>query len=298
MDELSPKIRNHLPKSLPLTSTTTATTYSFKEPDHYGHWAIATVNDRTGELQITSDWGNWAFRWSADPTHLGMPTLTHFIGYRGDAHYLANKLTTRESRENFDPHATVIALKKRLIAARMEQCRYWIRYYEGDYPEEPGTSVIDEMPRHAERRGPERWGCKDEVPLDRGAARALYDAIDDLRGCQRVEEFQTQLAEIRYIEWVVEDIYYCDYLVFEPDQAYMVLLHSILPALIKACGERPHVKMYSERAPCSFVGPPQPYVYNGQTENKHADFRGTHLGHGCPYDLKMTATEIAAMGTR
>jgi hypothetical protein len=102
-------------KSLLLAATSTATTYRFTSPKPLGGWACCTVNDHTGEVCITSDWGNWAHRWNVN--HLGTPTLTDFIA-GGQWDYLARKLCDHATE--FDAEATVENLHRILIERRRE----------------------------------------------------------------------------------------------------------------------------------------------------------------------------------
>ena len=60
--------------------------YSFES----GGWAIFTVNDTTGELNVQSDWGNFGHRWG--PSGLGDKTISQAIASWADAHYLCDKL--------------------------------------------------------------------------------------------------------------------------------------------------------------------------------------------------------------
>jgi hypothetical protein len=98
--------------SNPTVTLGTATVYSFRFA--WG-WAIFTINDATGEFHIQSDWGNYAYRWSADPKHLGSPTLTAFLA-RGDANYVADKLHYGRpgDREEFDEETTKRGLRRRV----------------------------------------------------------------------------------------------------------------------------------------------------------------------------------------
>ena len=114
-----------IPKYVPRlvqSGKSTAATYHFRcEPRGFG-WAMGTINDETGELQIMSDWGNWSHRWSADPYHLGEPTLTHFIGSKAShrCHYLADKLA-REGGHAFDAEATVNKMRGTLVVERRRE---------------------------------------------------------------------------------------------------------------------------------------------------------------------------------
>lgn len=101
--------------TLKLTRTSAAVTYSFR--GEHCAWACCTVNEDTGELSITSDWGNWSFRWNIG--HIGSPSLHAFIG-RGSLDYLANKLTPGGSRDQFDPDATTAEFRKLVLEARRE----------------------------------------------------------------------------------------------------------------------------------------------------------------------------------
>lgn len=111
-----------LPK-LVLSKKSTATAYHFDvtTPRRCG-WALCTVNDNTGELQIMSDWGNWAHRWHASPSSLGLPTLTHFIGQRDKyaSHYLAGKLCKRDESQTFSAELTVRELGRQLAESRRD----------------------------------------------------------------------------------------------------------------------------------------------------------------------------------
>jgi len=99
--------------TLKLTSTSHAVTYSFRgEP--FG-WACYSINEVTGELAITSDWGNWSFRWN--PKHLGEPSLHAFLG-RGSFDYIANKLTPRGDRQEFDAYATSQRIRAKVLEYR------------------------------------------------------------------------------------------------------------------------------------------------------------------------------------
>lgn len=55
-------------------------------PEH--GWAVITVNERTGMLQIASDWGNWQFRWACP----GEPFKTFLVGLDRDPDYMFTKL--------------------------------------------------------------------------------------------------------------------------------------------------------------------------------------------------------------
>jgi hypothetical protein len=102
-----------------MTSRSIATTYRFVDRSGLGTWALCTVNDDTGELSVTSDWGNWSYRWDTRAT--GCPSLTHFIGERDACHYLADKLCPRAQREEFAPDLTVDGIHARILERRREE---------------------------------------------------------------------------------------------------------------------------------------------------------------------------------
>ena len=99
----------------------TAATYYFRTAPSDIGWALCTVNDRTGELLIVSDWGNWAHLWN--PRHLGSASLTHFIGERDSVDYIVQKLLGRRGSEAFCPDETTKHLRRQLVKRRLEDGR-------------------------------------------------------------------------------------------------------------------------------------------------------------------------------
>lgn len=189
---------------LKLARTHQATTYSFVLEGRGMGWALCTVNDATGELLIASDWGNWAHRWSADPKHLGQPTLTHFIARRGHCHYLADKLCGRTDGREFDPDKTIEELRRMAAEARLEEGRNSIYF-----------------------------GSRAE--LCERSARELWDKLGSLVDCGRSSElFIERFLRIDGAsQWLTNEPW--EHLVYSPTTEYMVLLHGILPALVEAC---------------------------------------------------------------
>jgi len=184
----------------------TATTYSFVYPKGFG-WALCTINDATGELHILSDWGNWSHGWSPNPKHLGQPTLTHFIGIRGDLFYLADKLTSREERQRFDAHETVRSLRKMLAERRLEEGRRYQAFGDGGRP------------------------C-----LLEDNARDIWNDLGELDDVNEPNLFIERYFDTDAKDWITSEPW--EHLEHEPTTGYMVLVHSILPALQAACAER------------------------------------------------------------
>jgi hypothetical protein len=104
-------------------STAQSYRFVFEKPEA---WFIATINDSTCELLITSDYGNYAHRW---PNAFGGRTLTEFLASKGreqyDCDYIVNKLRTstrsKELDEVVDDAATRTEVAGRIIKARREQ---------------------------------------------------------------------------------------------------------------------------------------------------------------------------------
>lgn len=99
----------------------TATAYHFVFDEPFG-WAIFSINDATGEFNIQSDWGDWQHRWNIN--HLGdsytkhtMP-LTSFLGDRGDAGYVCDKLHYGKERNQFSPEKTEESIKEHILLER------------------------------------------------------------------------------------------------------------------------------------------------------------------------------------
>jgi hypothetical protein len=224
-----------------------ATTYQFRNHDGFG-WALCTVNDATGELLITSDYGNWSHRWSPDPVNLGHPTLTAFIGNRGDVDYLARKLQ-REGRagRQWSATLTVQALRKQLCWRRLEDGRERIdhRQDNDDMPshrhDEHGLPIYGHrMP--AEHRIGRPWDFDgkmyDTLPyLTRDAARDLWSAIGacaDECGGGDGTLFYERLGNVEgFQDYVSQEPW--NYGETEQTPEDKALRNLVLPALILAC---------------------------------------------------------------
>lgn len=220
--------------------TNAATTYHLYPTTNeaLAGWALATVNDETGELAIQSDWGNWSFRWSTNPSHLGKPTLTHFIADRGGCDYLADKLTSREEREHFDSRKTVDHMQRELAKKRLEWGRDLIDWY-GDEPSDRLTVMDDDPPRrfHNQRVWCRHLRQHEQWPLTRQIARTLFDELEELRGENDADSFTRAFFEIDGHSIISEEPWHGD-LQHTPSPSYMQLLHGILPALRDACRAR------------------------------------------------------------
>ena len=223
---------------LELTGRCTADVYRFapvRGPDgrrDFG-WAICTVNDATGELLITSDWGNFAHRWNTD--HLGAPTLTAFIAH-GSRDYLTRKLLREgtDARE-FCSEKTARALQTRIAERRLE-----------------------------DGRGDSEWRrtmiCRAPSYITKEIAREIWDELDELAGTGTGQQ-----AAALFFERLPSELHAYISEPWEYSQTiermeYRVLYDSILPALVAACRatviersrmaierSRPEVAMMTER---------------------------------------------------
>jgi hypothetical protein len=213
-------------KTLKLISVLSiATTYTFRMSEGFG-WALCTINDETGELIITSDWGSWSYLWSPKPDHLGAATLTHFIGDRGSVDYLVNKLLGRRACQQFSVDATVRHLRT-LIAKR--------RLADGQEINLRRRECGDE------REGFLEMDYHDRYYLTAGQARDLWDEVQsigsDLDGSSMGEQAATlyveRLMQIDNIERISEEPY--EELQHVESHESKVLTQVILPALVAAC---------------------------------------------------------------
>lgn len=258
-----------------LTTTHTATTYSFRaEPGQFG-WACCTVNDDTGELLITSDWGSWSHRWSADPRHLGAPTLTAFIGGRSGVDYLARKLQNEGTNgRRWSAEATAAALRRRLCERRLEDGRAQIenRLEPEDMPDgkplrhlvEPiGRYTADGLPIYSDRmpaeyRNGRPWKINGELYeslpyLTRDAARQLWDAIGELANevGGSADLFYDRVWQIDgFTDYVTRELF--EYGETEQTPEDKALRELVLPALIEACRAR----VAAEATPATAAGSP------------------------------------------
>lgn len=234
-------IPKHVP-TLVATRVTTATTYHFKNAARDFGWALATVNDQTGELSIQSDWGGWSYRWDARPSNLGAPTLTHFIANRSDdgCDYLADKLWGKGyGGQRFSSYKTVAALRTRLAKERLEQGREHLNIARSF--ELSTTGYIDALDAGGCHRRSEKRRYYDLVnggdePLTKGIAREIWDALDDLTDLRSEELFIERLHAVRGHAWLGDELW--NNLESDTDPMYEVLLLGILPALRDECKKR------------------------------------------------------------
>lgn len=198
-----------------------ATTYEFVVPTPLGGYALCTVNDGTGELLITSDWGHWAYQWSPRPSHLGAATLTAFIARREAADYIADKLQGRRGSRQFSAELTAKTLCHLIAKRRL-----------GD-----GREARERTGLEIEMRAARRGGN----PLLAGKARALVDEIDEIacdlgtyvNGGDLFLERLCRVLDQHRAHHVIEEPW--EHLEYEQTYADRVLRESIIPALIVAC---------------------------------------------------------------
>ncbi len=269
------KRRELLVTDFKLTSVSTdAVTYRFKPDGKNAHrdpwgWVIATINDATGELNIQSDWGNYAYRWHID--HLGSDggvpdkldtfarqlrdktfrpvkrkhTLTEFIaGMQFDdkygCDYLANKLD-HAGAHAFSGEATARELCRMLIEKRVEAARSAIEYYSDCEPDERPNVLADDYEltkfyptctvtcRITHRE--ETWS------YDKGIVRRIYDDIVSLgRSESTCDGFLEGFYRIEGHQLATDEPYH--YTATEPTGWHLQLKHGILPALVRACRDR------------------------------------------------------------
>ena len=244
---------------LALTSTTTAaTTYTFHTTgSEFRSWALCTINDPTGELLITSDWGSWSHRWNASPSALGHPTLTDFIGTRADVDYLARKLQREGAAGRvFSAEATARELRRRLCERRLEdgRCRIEARLEPEEAPpphlrsryDDDGLPVFSHrMPAAflAGRPWDTHGTLYTPIPyLTRAEARRLWNEIGELaadlgEGQQAAALFYERLPAIEgFNDYVTQEPW--EYAQTVQTNEDLALRNIILPALIEACAAR------------------------------------------------------------
>lgn len=253
-----------IPKLVLTSANTWSTTYSFvTEGEGYKSWALCTVNDQTGELLITSDYGSWSHRWHASPEAFGAPTLTAFIGTRGDVDYLARKLQPRsQDRTRFSAEGTARELHRLLCARRLEdgreqlECRLEPDDYDGGrLPNhlmgrytEAGLPLISYREVDAPTwQDPTR---KERLPyLTTEAARTLWDEIDGTIGeCSPSTDlmFDRLLRLSGFVEYVTDEPW--NHVVTEQTPEDKALRDIVLPALIRACKDT--ISQREDTNPC------------------------------------------------
>lgn len=247
-----------VPKLVLTSVKTAATTYSFiTEGPEFKSWALCTVNDQTGELLITSDWGSWSHRWSASPEALGAPSLTAFIANRSDVDYLARKLQKEGCNGlRFSAEKTAHELKRLLCARRRADGREQLnnRLEPADY--DCGRLPNHLMDRYTEAGLPlfshrevsaSTW--QDPTRTERlrylttEKARELWDAIEELANeCDRSSDlFYERLPAVSgFFDYVTDDPW--NYHTTERTPENQALRDIVLPALIAACKTPPRVQ--------------------------------------------------------
>lgn len=239
------------PKLMLTSAKAASITYSFvTEGEGFKSWALCTVNDQTGELLITSDWGSWSYRWHASPEALGAPTLTAFIGRRDDVDYMARKLQSGgRGGLRFSEEKTVQALRRLLCVRRMADGRERLKYRL-----EPKDYDDGQLPNHLMRRYTEAglpllshrqvdspsWQDptrKEYLPyLTAEAARTLWDEIGEtIDECGSSTDLMSdRLLQLSgFSEYVTDEPWDCVETEQTPEDR--ALRDIVLPALIKAC---------------------------------------------------------------
>lgn len=189
---------------LAFVRATPAVTYSFRRADgRWGDWALCTVNDATGELNVQSDWGNWSYRW--DIRSLGVAaTLTEFLGDGSSAQYLADKLTSDHENTNERPAK-----------------------YEFD-----AALTVRELRRAAGESYRDRR-------IDKETCRRFCEELDELTDARTSDDFLQRYYEIA--GWhKVDECPWDGSLQHQETRAYLYLRYRVLPQLIAACRAAAH----------------------------------------------------------
>jgi hypothetical protein len=191
-----------------LTGKSTATTYHFSTS---GGWALASVNDHTGELLIMSDWGHWSNRWNATPSALGAPTLTNFIAGMNHTGYIADKLTSRY--ENSE-----------------KPCR---DAYDGELTKQ---SVLEAI---IQRR-------RDDDCMSKELARQLWDDVNEDIDFETADTFVRSFYDVRNSTKLSDEPW--DFCCRTVTNSFLILRDQILPAVIAACRIACHLSIEMEPA--------------------------------------------------
>lgn len=216
-------------KTFTLTSvSSTATTYEFRASEGCG-WALCTINDKTGELTIVSDYGNWSYLWN--PRYLATASLTHFIAQRGpgDLDYLVGKLLGRRGCQRFSAEATT----KHLQALLAKQ-----RFADGQEYNQRLRNYGDERDQEiAVRNGFLEKASNARYYLTAIGARELWDQISDLEDHGNMDGAATHYCErfsqLDNHELVTEQVW--EELQHVESHESKALHGLILPALREAC---------------------------------------------------------------
>ena len=241
--------------------TNAAITYSFVNAEPDLGWALCTVNDQTGELVITSDWGSWSYLWSPRLSHLGAASLTHFIGSRSGPDYLAGKLLGRRGRSRFCAAATTAHFRTLLCAARLkdgkeQNARLLDWGDDQDYRDALAAiraDACDTSHRSLFKTFHYRQGMDDRYYLTASQARELWDELGGLES--DIAPGDDDAAQTLYVERfmqfdnfeVVSEDPWQEVQSVESNES-KILQGTILPALIAACrhhaaGTAAYVKM-------------------------------------------------------
>jgi hypothetical protein len=258
------------PKLILRSENAAATTYSFVTDNEGGFrsWALCTVNDATGELLISSDWGSWSYRWPSSPQSLGAPNLTAFIGARDAVDYLARKLQSEgRTAYRFSPKATTAELRKLLVQRRLQDGRHqndgwWYETEEGRPPPmdryEADGRPIYSYRRQRQYEDGRPWDIHgrqyQRLPfLSKETARRLWNELgelaEDLHGTFGGEHvYWERLQRIDGFDDYVTDAPY-EHVGTEQTFEDRILRGTILPALIAACAATTSRRLAGEQPP-------------------------------------------------
>lgn len=234
-------------KPLQLTNVTrSATTYSLREVGGSA-WVLATVNDGTGGLDISSSYGAWSYRWNT--AGLGS-RLTEFLA-GSDVDYLARKLLAGEQGRQFSPRATITAIRRKLCERRLADGREalaeriddpqelrWLTQCGVQYDEDGFPVLAGRHTARSERLGSPQVQHPELLTKDK--ARNIWKQIIRFDGY-----FDERIFVEEYAKWVFrgdlddyiphpEDTEFFECVTYEPSAEWAWLTERILPAIITA----------------------------------------------------------------